>query len=54
MLKDSKNKMMSSDDKEVKNKGVDEPYFFPEHGITVQATSQEEAQEKLLVILEDK
>ena len=52
MLENSKNKMMTG--KEIKNKGVEEPYLFPEHGITIVASSQEEANEKLLIILKDK
>lgn len=50
MIQEADNKMMTS--KDIKNKGVTtDAYFFPEHGITVEASSQEEALKKLQVIL---
>lgn len=53
MLKDeAQNKMMSN--KDIKNKDVLTTYFFPEHGITVEASSTEEAEQKLQVILSKK
>lgn len=54
--KPQKNKMMSKEDKPVKTKNIGplKPYLFPNHGVTVQARSLEEAEEKLLEILKIK
>lgn len=50
MIEKADNKMMTG--KEIKNKEVQtEPYLFPEHGVTVEASSQEEAHKKLQEIL---
>jgi len=48
MLDKAQNKMMKSED--VKNK----EYFFPDYQITVSATSKEEAETKLLEIINKK
>lgn len=49
---DVQNKMLTG--KEIKNKAITESYFFPEHGITVEASSMEEAEKKLQVTLSKK
>ena len=51
--KEIKNKMMTPE-KGAKIKAPEEPYFFPQYGITVDASSQKEAEEKLSVILAKK
>lgn len=45
MQKNYSNKMMTSDNKEVKS--VEQEYFFPEHQITIKASTMKEAEEKL-------
>jgi len=45
-----KNKAVETDKVETKG-GVQNSYSFPEHGVTVKATSYEEALEKLKAIL---
>lgn len=53
MIDKADNKMMTG--KDIKNKTVQtEPYLFPEHGVTVEASSQEEAHQKLQEILTKK
>lgn len=47
MEKGRDNKMMEADDKGVKTKDSTRAYFFPNEGITVEASSQEEADAKL-------
>lgn len=49
MIEKADNKMMTG--KDIKNKDISTPYFFPEHGITVDASSTEEAEQKLQEIL---
>jgi len=49
MIENAQNKMMKNED--VKNKAIEEDYFFPEHSVTIKATSQEEAHKKLSIIL---
>lgn len=51
-IEESENKMMGSED--IKNKGISEEYFFPDHGVTVVASSKEEAEAKLLELLKAK
>ena len=52
-IEKSENKMLGKDT--IKNKAAEErEYFFPEHEITVKATSIEEAGEKLKAIINDK
>lgn len=46
--------MMGKDEIKNKSSQVDEGYFFPEHQITIQATSIEEAEEKLKTIINKK
>ena len=48
MIKESTNKIMKSE--EVKTKD----YFFPDYQITVSASSQEEAEQKLSAIINKK
>jgi hypothetical protein len=50
MIEKSTNKMIENED--VKTKEV--AYFFPDHQITVTASSQEEAEQKLSAIINDK
>lgn len=45
MIENAENKMV--DGKTAKNKAVIQSFFFPEHTITIEATSLAEAQEKL-------
>lgn len=55
MIEEAANKMMTG--KEIKNKATapkTEPYLFPEHGVTVEASSLEEAHEKLEAIIKKK
>lgn len=61
MLKDEiQNKMIDGKEKNVKNKSIKEngatkeAYFFPDHGVTVFASSQEEAHEELQAIIKKK
>lgn len=57
MLKESKNKMITGNEENVQNKAVapkTEHYLFPEHGVTVEASSLEEAHEKLEAIIKKK
>lgn len=49
MIEKADNKMMTN--KDIKNKAIEEDYFFPEHGVTIKATSQEDAHKKLSIIL---
>lgn len=55
MIEEAENKMMKPED--VKKKGavqnIGEAYFFPEHGISVTASSLEEANEKLQAKLKE-
>jgi len=44
MINSAPNKSMNSEQKEIKTK---ESYFFPDHGVTITASSQEEANEIL-------
>lgn len=48
MIKESTNKIMNKE--EVKTKD----YFFPDYGVTVSASSQEEAEQKLSEIINKK
>jgi hypothetical protein len=50
MLKDE-NKMITGKEKFVQNK---ELYFFPDHGVTVEASSQEEAYQELQALINKK
>lgn len=47
MIKDAQNKMQNNDS----DKSVLEEFLFPEHGITVSASSKQEADRKLSEIL---
>lgn len=47
MIKDAQNKMQNNDS----DKNVSEEFFFPEQGITVSASSKQEADKKLEDIL---
>lgn len=55
MLK-GENKMITGKEKNVKNKAVEktDEYFFPEHSVTITASSQEEAYQKLQAIINKK
>lgn len=52
MIEKSQNKMMTN--KDIKNKDVLDTFFFPDHCITVEAVSIEEATKKLQAILKEK
>ncbi len=57
MMESTNNKMMNS--KDAKNKDIPEnpeleSFFFPEHGVTVSATSIEEATKKVEKIINKK
>lgn len=47
MLDKAKNKMIAKEDAKQK-------YFFPDYGVTVEASSQEEAEKELLEIINKK
>lgn len=53
MLTSEHNKMMKSEDVKKKDLGSDE-YFFPDHQVTIVATSREEAEKKLKDLLKEK
>lgn len=51
MIKDAKNKMQIGDTDKAE---VGTPYFFPDYGITVYASSQEEALQKVQLLQNNK
>jgi hypothetical protein len=53
MIDKLQNKMINSEDVKKKDGSV-EGYFFPDYGITIEASSLEEAEEKLKVIINKK